>query len=176
MSFYFEDAEAVHRLRTEAAQWRGTGFYPYSKAKGGGVDCVGLCEALLSAAGAIPADLSFPRAPADYSRHVHNDKILNYLRGNVADDPQSTLLARMFAELPKPERKQLSAFRYDYEPQLMPGDVLILKGGVGIFHMPVMLSDRSFIQSAYPDGVSEGDIGDSNYEPFIVAVFRARAL
>lgn len=166
--WFFSDPAAVARLVAEAHALRGKPFHQVTN------DCVWLAERLHVASGSVAA-FNFPRTPTDYSRHVHNDKILDYLRGEHSD-PQSASLAQTFAELPLPEKKQLSAFRFDYEPPFMPGDLLIMRTGKGLYHMPVMITDRAFIQCAYPDGVSEGDILAPNYRGYLIALFRARKI
>jgi hypothetical protein len=82
----------------------------------GGVDCVGFVEEVMREAG-LPR-FEFPRTDHDYSRHVHNDKILDYLRGRV-DDVQSAQLATLFAELPIVDHNPVET--------VMPGDILVLK-------------------------------------------------
>ena len=182
--WFFSDAAAVQRLCTEAESWRNTPFRFGSRAKGigGGTDCVGFCEAVLLAAGAV-TQFNFQRRPEDKSRHVHNDRILNYLRGSARAsrapagaspddlpiDPQSAYLAERFAELP-------SSILDSPSSQFFPGDILILKTGVGLYHMPVMITATAFMQCAFPDGVTEGDITAPNYHDYLVAAFRARAL
>jgi cell wall-associated NlpC family hydrolase len=208
MKAHFDDESHVTALLTEAASWRHTPFRFGSRAKGrtGGTDCVGLCEALLLAAGAVDS-FNFPRHPADMSRHVHNDRILNYLRGRD-DDPQSATLASVFQELnvepfkilnspsslpfaPR-EKRGLAKTRAEaravedaalIDPSIekleisdfLPGDLLLLRTGKGLWHMPVMLSPTAFMQCAFPDGVTEGDITAPNYNEHLVAAFRARA-
>jgi cell wall-associated NlpC family hydrolase len=174
---FFSDAEAVQRLRAAAADWRGTPFHfdARAKGKGGGVDCVGLVEEIMAAAGL--ERFHFKRAPGDNSRHVYNEKILQYLRGQRSDDEgQSKRLAEIFAELPLPEKKKRTAFVHYYEPPFMPGDLIVMKTGRGLYHMPVMLSATAFIHCAFPNGVSEGDILAPNYQDYLVAAFRARSL
>jgi cell wall-associated NlpC family hydrolase len=168
--WFFSSAAAVQQLITECESWRRTPFRFGSRAKGigGGTDCVGFCEAVMLAAGAV-TQFNFPRGPEDNSRHVHNDKILNYLRGKI-DDPQSAYLASRFAELPF--IPQPSAFNLS----LMPGDLLILKTGRGLYHMPIMMSSTAFMQCAYPQGVTEGDITAPNYRAYLVTAFRARGV
>lgn len=163
--WFFSNPEAVVKLRAAAIALRDTPFRAFSNApgRGGGMDCVAFAEALHVAAGVV-APFAFPRTSKDYSRHVHNDKVLNYLRGNV-DDHQSRMLNAIFAELDH----KLADFGF------MPGDVIIMKAGRGQWHLPVMLDARTFVQCAYPDGVSEADITQPDYADAIVAVFRARA-
>lgn len=209
-SWYFTEPKNVTALLTEAATWRHTPFRFNSRSKGrtGGTDCVGLAEALLLAAGAVQ-EFSFPRQPADMSRHVHNDRILNYLRGRD-EDPQSATLAGIFQELnvttalnhgeppvvpsafAAPEKKGRARARAAARvidnaaaaddsieklavTDFIPGDLLILKTGKGLWHMPVMLSPTAFIQCAFPDGVTEGDITSPNYRDYLVTAFRAKA-
>lgn len=114
---------------------------------------------------------SIPRTEADYSRHIHNDRILDYLRGRT-DDPQSLGIAARFAELPVIENDPI-------EP-LMAGDVLVLKHGsertmLGVWHMPVMMTHRKFMHCAPGVGVNEGNIDDSTYRQRLKAHFRARS-
>jgi len=173
---FFSDATRVQALRIAAASWRLTPFRFGSRAKGksGGIDCVGLVEELMASAGI--ERFHFERTPADNSRHVYNEKILNYLRGKIPGDPQSAILHSRFEELaPLPEKKQRTAFIHYYDPPFMPGDLLIMKTGKGLYHMPVLLGQAAFIQCAFPNGVSEGDILAPNYQDYLVAAFRARA-
>lgn len=122
-------------------------------------------------AGAIEP-FTFPRTGADYSRHVHNDRILNVLRGKD-DDPQSATVAARFAEL--------SIIEGDFAETPMPGDILILKDGsertgLGVWHMPVMMTQRKFFHCVPRLGVCEGNIDDPTWRNHLVAHFRARAL
>ncbi len=173
MSWFFDDAEAVQRLCITRDEWAGTPFAPWSRAKGpsGGVDCVGYVEELMAGAG-LPR-LDFPRSAHDYSRNVHNDKILNYLRG-LHEDEQSARLKAIFAEFPVMEN--------DFTEPPMVGDLLILKDqgrhgrtGNGVFHMPVMIGPRKFTHCAPRLGVNEGNIEDPTYRNHLVAHFRARS-
>jgi cell wall-associated NlpC family hydrolase len=173
--WFFADESRVALLLSAAEEWNLTPFRFGSRAKGkdGGIDCVGLVEEIMAAAGI--ERFHFERTPADNSRHVYNEKILDYLRGKYPD-PQSKRLLEIFAELdPLPEKKQRTAFIHYYEPPFLPGDLLIMKTGRGLYHMPVMLTETTFIQCAFPGGVSEGDILAPNYQDYLVAAFRARS-
>ena len=164
MKWFFEDPDRAAALIAEAKTWRGTPFRRGSSAKGagGGIDCVGLDESLLFAVGAVPK-FNFPRdRKRDYSRHVYNDRILKYLRGQF-EDPQSKILASRLAELAK-------------DIALMTGDILILKTGVDLYHMPIVLDPPRFIQCAFPHGVSEADITDPQYRDKLVTIFRVLAV
>jgi hypothetical protein len=170
-AWFFSDPERVTLLRNEADEW----YRPYTpfrrnshaKGAGGGTDCVGFDEAVLKAAGAIPWDIYFPRSRRDYSPHVMNDRILKCLRGQ-ADDPQSATLATIFAELPADSIKSYT--------DVLPGDICIMKSGVGLYHMPIVIDPPRCMQCAYPDGVSELDLFDPQYNEKLITVFRARAL
>lgn len=179
MSWFFDDAAAVQRLCDAAAAWMETPFREFSRAPGrtGGVDCVGLCEELMKAAGVC--EFQFPREQSDYQGHAPG-KILRYLRGRVPDDPRAVLLAEIFAEiaLPVPQgptqtRRQTLAWNPPKE-LFLPGDLLILKSD-GLFHMPIMLGGRRFISAVYRVGVIDGDIHDPSYSRHFVALFRARS-
>jgi len=182
--WFFEDEDAVVRLRELAKRLHGTPFRPYSCAPGrdGGMDCVGMCEYVMAHVGVI-GHLSFPRAPADYAGHLHNDKILRYLRGQ-SNDSQSHTLANHFAEIPVsslpvvaavPAAKSLAGAT-PAATGLMAGDILLLKAELpGVWHMPIMLDARNFFHCAAPDGVTEADIEQHDYRKHVRAVFRARA-
>ena len=178
--WFFESAAAVQRLCEAAAIWRDTPFRADSRAPGrtGGVDCVGLCEELMKAAGVC--EFEFPREQSDYQGHAPG-KILRYLRGRVADDPRSAHLARIFAEisLPAPQGPTLTRrHTVPWNPPrelFVPGDLVICKSD-GLFHMPIMLGGRQFISAVRDQGVIEGDIHDPSYSRHFVALFRARAL
>lgn len=170
MRFYFEDAEAVQRLRKAAAEWLGTPFRPFSRAIGsdGGIDCVGLAEELMVAAGAVRAgDFAFARSAADYQSARLELRVLKVLRGQAADDPQSRRLAAIFTEL------RLPADRENIHPAIfMPGDLIVLRQG-GQFHIPVMLGDRQFVHCSAHSRVAYGDLHDPTYSQHIDAAFRA---
>jgi cell wall-associated NlpC family hydrolase len=177
-TYFFEDAAAQQRLCNAAAEWPDTPFREFSKApgRGGGVDCVGLCEALMAAAGVC--EFSFPREQSDYQGHAPG-KILRYLRGRIADDPRSARLAEIFAEipLPAPQGPVLRGKGIPWNPPkelFMPGDLVICKSD-GLFHMPIMLRGRRFISAVHTQGVIEGDIHDPSYSRHFVALFRARS-
>jgi cell wall-associated NlpC family hydrolase len=164
--WYFSDPEKSKALILEAEDWyqKRTPWRRNSCAKGagGGSDCAFFAQAVLQHAGAIPR-FSFPRRPRDYSPHIYNEKILGYLRGTI-HDPQSRVLAAIFAELPP-----------DTWP-LMTGDLIAMKSGVELYHFPIVTEPPRFVQCAAPEGVSKGDAGDPFYRKMIVAVFRARSL
>jgi cell wall-associated NlpC family hydrolase len=200
--FFFSNAAAVQRLRTEAASWIGTPFWPDAKAKGkgGGIDCVGLVEEVLGAAG-VAGDRTFlfPRTSADFQSHRTELRILKMLRGQFPDDPQSAALAAIFEELPLPEvdsdapaamlkyerprpmmrEKMLQKAAKSVEnlsvDRLMPGDLLILRNA-GEFHLPIVLEGRIFIHCSRPFGAQLGDIHDPTFSFHLDAHFRARAL
>lgn len=171
--FFFDDAEAVQRLRNAFAEWRGTPFRPFSRAKGegGGIDCVGFAEELLHAAGAVEK-FTFPRSSADYqgNAELRAAKVLRYLRGEIEDDAQSAELARRFAELELPVERVTNPNGLLFQP----GDLLVLQHG-SMFHLPVTLDGRRFAHCAYPNGVDEGNIHDPTFSRHLVAHFRARA-
>lgn len=164
MKYFFDDLENVDLLRAAAQQCHGTPFRKGSCAPGvgGGMDCVALCEFILFTSGAVP-QFQFPRRDRDYSPHVANDRILKYFRGQIEDDRQSAMLKKRFAEL-------------NSDVDLMPGDVLVMKDGVALYHLPIVIDPPRCLQCASPDGVSECDAGDPQYREKIVTIFRARAL
>jgi len=170
--WFFEDQDRVTLLHKEAAEWIGTPFRKFSRAKGpgGGVDCVGLCEALMIAAGLIREnDFLFPRESADYQGHSPARKILKYLRGKEWRDEQSTKLARMFAEIELPPETG------NLNPEIfLAGDIVVLQKE-GQFHLPVILEGRRFINAVPWIGVSEGDMHDPTFSTHIAALFRARS-
>jgi hypothetical protein len=193
--WYFDDATRVQRLRNECESWRGTPFHFGSSAKGGGAYCVGFCKSVFVAVGVVK-EFNITPGPEDMSLHVHNDKILNFLRG-AADDPQSKILSSVFAELTLPAQRsdglpanptgcnrgeiklveQTSIGGAQAPPiSFLPGDLVLLRTGKGLWHMLVMLSPTAFMQCACPDGVTEGDITAPNYREHLVAAFRARKL
>jgi len=175
MKWFFEDLEAVDRLRREAKEWLfpPTPFRKFSRAKGrgGGVDCVGLAEALMIAAGVLKEnEFIFPRSDADYSSAATVPKVLRYLRGHEWRDSQSAKLARIFAEIPM-------GFKTTVNPPaalFVPGDLLILRNG-GVFHVPVIIEGRHFVNAIPEVGVREGNIHDPTFSQYLIALFRAKA-
>src|SRR4051812_44163016 len=125
MTFFFSDAGAVQRLRNAAAEWHRTPFRPFSRAKGidGGIDCIGLVEEMMIAAGVVQrGDFAFDRASADYQSNRLELRVLKMLRGEYPDDPQSQRLSSIFTELRLPnDRENLNPAIF------MPGDLLVLR-------------------------------------------------
>jgi cell wall-associated NlpC family hydrolase len=175
--WFFRLPDRVAALHAEIESWRNTPFAPGAQVKGegGGADCAGFDQAVLAALGAIPQNLQFPRDETDYQPSLHK-KVLRYLRGSIADDPQSRRLAQIFAELPAPAKECISTFRFHYiDPVLMAGDLLIISWS-GWWHMPIMLDHHRFAHCAAPLGVGHGDLCDPSFNARIKAVFRARDL
>lgn len=174
IEWFFADPERAALFLAEALSWEGT---PYgegrAKGRGGAIDCVGFPEETMAAAGI--ERFNFPREEADYRPHVHNNKILDYLRG-LHPDPQSAVLAARFAELDVDETIPDLKWPEEVFTNLMMGDLLIMRSDKGIWHMPVMLDSREFMHSAYPLGVTRADVTPPNYRKAIKALFRARAL
>lgn len=185
-AWFFDDATAVQKLRTEAvgpdgkSGWLDTPYFKFSCVKGrdGGVDCAGLPRPLFVAAGLGASYLDagllfeFQRTSADYQSHRTMFRILRLLRGEMAAvDPQSAALAEIFAELelPKESLCNLPPERF------MPGDLLVLRQG-GQFHLPIVLDGRVFIHCFSPGGVQLGDIHDPTFSKHLDAHFRARAI
>jgi cell wall-associated NlpC family hydrolase len=165
--YFFDDPDRVIALQLEAQSWIGTPFREYSKAKGkaGGVDCVNLCECLLTAVGVGGAKrFSFPATPMDYSQHCDRSVILEFLRGE-AKDRQSKRLAKIFVELLPPV----------LAITIMPGDLLAFKIGRAVHHVAVALDERRFIHTFRGIGTITSDITDSTFEKRLHTVFRARA-
>lgn len=170
--FYFENPEPRQRLCNAVAEWYRTPFRPFSRVKGsdGGVDCIGLVEELMIAAGVVQrGDFAFARNAADYQSNRLEARVLKMLRGEYSDDAQSQRLASIFTELRLPDdRNNL------YPAIFMPGDLLVLRSG-GQFHMPVILDSPWFVHCASPMGVDLGHLHDTTYSQHIDAAFRARA-
>jgi cell wall-associated NlpC family hydrolase len=170
MTFHFDNAEPRQLLCNAAAEWLHTPFRPFSRAKGidGGIDCIGLVEEMMIAAGVVQhGDFAFDRASADYQSNRLELRVLKMLRGAYPDDPQSQRLSSIFTELRLPEDRE------NLHPAIfMPGDLLVLRQG-GQFHMPIMLEGRRFVHCAQPMGVDYGDLHDTTYSQHIDAAFRA---
>lgn len=172
MTWHFEDPAAVARLLAAAEAWElaGTPFREFSRAMGGGIDCVGYAEELFIAAGAVKrGDFEFARTMADYQSHRLELRILRMLRGQVAEDPQSLRLGAIFAEIAVPENTTNIDPAY-----FLSGDLLVLRSG-GEMHLPVMLIDRNMTHCARPLGVQISDIHDPTFSDHLDAIFRARA-
>ena len=175
---YFDDPERAAALHREARSWIGTPFrecyHDFStdvKGAGGGVDCVGLAQEIMRRVGAVDKFV-FEREPADYQPHQSGDKILEWLRGNVAD-PESVRLGAIFEELEIPDAvtDPDAPTPRDF---FKPGDICVLRHG-SLFHLPVIYDDDLHFVNALPRlGVVEGTIQDSTYSSHLVAVFRLR--
>ena len=176
----FSEPELAARFCAAGRSWVGTPFAGHSRAKGvgGGIDCVGFIEEWFAEAVPAAPRFNFPRSDADYKSHCHNTKILEYLRGQHPD-PQSKVLAAFFQELtdldtlvPVPKWPD----NLVRNTGLMTGDLLVIKAQIpGVWHLPAMLDDRSFLHCAYPLGVTEADITQHEFRSRLKAAFRARA-
>lgn len=166
MKWLFEDVDLVARMQSELLSWLGTPFRPHSKAKGatGGVDCIGLCEAVYVDLG-ICSGFNFPRTPMDYSMHQDNSIMLDYLRGQAWRDPQSARLAHMFAEIHLSSQPYLN---------LLTGDLLAFRIGKCVHHLAIAFDAKRFLHCFSQIGVTEANIDDQTYRSRIVAIFRAR--
>lgn len=177
---FFLDPDRAARFRAIWKTWDGTPFAAHSRAKGpgGGIDCVAVQEETLFEVGAVPR-FHFPRSDGDYKSHVHNTRILAFVRGQDPD-PQSAVLAERFAELtnldelvPIPNWPERQVFNTG----LMTGDLAVIQSMIpGVWHLVAMQDDRIFKHCAYPLGVTEGDITQREYRDRLKAVFRCRAL
>jgi hypothetical protein len=178
-----------------------------SKGKGGGIDCVGFIEENHAAAGIerfnFPREegdfhphnhndkiLNFLRGKATIDNGLAPDEPQVVKSGNVTIsvespaaekrviDPQSKILAARFAELNVEEMFEKSkTWPHPIMTRLMPGDMVIMRGGIGIWHITSMLDERNFIHCAWPGGVTQPtDITPPNYQKAVKAIFRARLL
>jgi len=173
--WYFDDPVAVDRLLASCDSCLGTPWHFGSRAKGktGGMDCSALPEIVMFESGVVPK-FKFERRKRDISRHVLNERMVNYFRG-LDDDSQSAVLAAHFAELDANEIREFDFTSSDPIP-VMPGDICILKTGKGLYHLFIMMRGTAAIHCAAPDGVTEATIDARNYREHLVAAFRARAL
>jgi hypothetical protein len=152
MTWYFDDPVNVRLLLDAADEWKGTPFRKFSRAKGPG-----------------DGEFLFSRSDADYSSAAALPRVIHYLRGQVADDPQSARLAELFAEIEIPDNTTNIAPDF-----FLPGDLLVLRRK-GQFHVPVILARRQFINAVPALGVIEGDIHNPEFSDHLIALFRARA-
>ncbi len=180
---FFDDQQAAKKLRDEALSWIGTPFRELSglddtsqlshlKGQGGGIDCIGLPQAIFYAIGATKRKWIFPRELSDYGISDLGGKFLDWLRGKVSD-PQSQALMEMFLELDVPNAvvEVKAECPRDF---FKPGDLLVLQHA-NLFHMPVIYDDDLHFVNALPRlGVVEGTIQDSTYSSHLVAVFRLK--
>jgi hypothetical protein len=186
---YFDDPQTAITLREEAISWIGTPFRQYYqqdiekqralrpdiafdlKGIGGGIDCIGLVQEILSRIGATE-HFVFKRESADYQSHQLGEKVLDWFRGKL-DDPQSKRLAEIFVELDIPDiiKNPNAATPRDF---FKPGDICVLKNWA-LFHLPIIFDDDLHFVNAIPRvGVVEGTIQDSTYSVHLVAVFRLK--
>jgi hypothetical protein len=177
---YFDDKAQAKALYDEARSWLGTPFRQYYqqagvfrelKGIGGGIDCVGLAQEIMSRIGATERFV-FTRMPADYQPHQSGEKILDWFRGKT-DDPQSKRLAELFVELQIPD-SVTDPDAVTPRDFFKPGDICVLKHG-SLFHLPIIIDDHLHFVNALPRaGVIQGTIQDSTYSRHLVAVFRLK--
>jgi hypothetical protein len=191
--WFFDSPAAVAKLLRAVEKRKNTPWAENSRAcgPGGGYDCENYIEDIALEVGVIDGPFDFPRTDSDFRSHVHNTKFLNYLRGKFVIpsevegprcetiDPRSLRLAQIFAELDIDELVPIARWPDELvrSTGLMPGDLLVIKAHIpGVWHLPMMISDRTFTHCAAPDGVSQGDVTQGDYRSQLRAAFRARAV
>lgn len=176
--YFFDNPDRVAALLRAVEKRKNTPWAENSRAPGpgGGYDCENYIEDIALEVSLINEPFAFPRADSDFRGHAHNTKFLNYLRGEI-DDPRSARLAEIFVELDIEALVPVASWpdKIVRTTGLMPGDLLIVKAKTpGVWHLPMMISDRTFTQCAYPLGVSRGDVTQGDYRSRLKAAFRAR--
>jgi hypothetical protein len=175
--FYFEDAAAVQRLCSDAADARESArrsasilgcAWPHRRH-----DCIGCAKYLLVRAGAI-ANVQISRdTDADYENHAFGDRFLQWMRGET-DNDVSRYLHERFAEIRMPDLREMNPVRW----LVMPGDLIVLQHKQ-LVHLPIVLNDQLpfDIISALPRiGVKIGTLQDTTFRQHFKALFRARAI
>ena len=185
MSWFFSDPDHVAALLAAIDECRGTPWAPFGRVpgRGGGLDCLGFVEYALATAGVGQGyTFSFRRTDADYQTARSYARILHFLRGEDAD-PQSQFLSEIFAEISLPipqgpsveDRGKPMRWINPDVSLFMPGDLGVLRDG-GMFHLPVFIGGRDFVDCVKGKGVENGNIHDPSYSNYLVALFRPRVL
>lgn len=139
MSWFFDKAENVDRLRTELLSWVGTGFRQNACRKGVCVDCVQFVQSALQAVGAV-APMAFPA----YTVYHGGAEMLPLVLGNL----KAQSLAQVWAaKVSVPVRQAgccgdegetVLVEQPNTEPaSLMAGDVVFFSSGKAWHHLAI---------------------------------------
>lgn len=187
---FFDDPEKQALLLAVIAGWQGTPFARFSQAKGphGGIDCEKYAELVYVEVGVLDAPVEVPHTEADYNLTLHNNRLLDFIRGKAAD-PRSAGIGARFAELPvrefRFEQRAAEAFGSRkiqmFHERPMIGDLVIGRNetaavrdhGENLWHIGIMTGPTKFTNCTVL-GVREGSIQDITYHRHFCAHFRPR--
>lgn len=148
MKPYFDDKEAVKRLRAAAQEWLGTPFSPRQAAKGMGVDCIQLAHQLVCVAAGFDYDFQ----PGTYSMQETLHATESRLLATLQAAPQFQFLEKTATP--------------------MAGDLPLITIGKAPHHIGVMLDGRSFVHAFQRVGVITSQLDDSTYSTRLHCFFR----
>jgi cell wall-associated NlpC family hydrolase len=153
MTSYFSTPERISALRTAAERWQGTPFAPAAAVCGprGGACCHRLVVAVLAEAG-------FPLAQGEVP-----DGVLNRATHHVGSIMADWLRAH-------PDRfAEITPAGLD---TVQPGDLLLLRLGVGAHHVALALDRGEVIQTWQGIGAHIAQLSDRRTAKRLMAVFR----
>ncbi len=153
MKLFFDSPESHMKLQAEADSWRGTPFFPHSRAKGrgGGVDCVNICHELYVACGVMER-CQIPSFPMDWSNHQSESVLLKFL------ETLPNLKGRLKKLPPTSES--------------LPGDLLAFEIGKCVHHLGVCLPKKKFIHCLKPYGILLTAIHEKEFSERLKWIFR----
>ena len=153
MKLYFDTPERLDKLQAEAESWRGTPFFPHSRAKGkgGGVDCVNICHEIYTGCGVMER-CEIPPFPMDWSSHKSESVLLKFLE----------TLPKTKGRLEKLPPTALA----------LPGDLLAFEIGKCVHHLGVRLQRNRFIHCLKPYGVLLTPANEEEFSERLKWIFR----
>lgn len=141
MTPFFSTPDRIAALRAAAERWQGTPFAPGGRAAcgpRGGASCHRLVIAVVSEAGVPWSQEEVPDAPLNRAAHHHGSLMADWLRAH----------RDRFAEITLSD-SQPSAL--GSQPSLadlvQPGDVLLIRHGIGVHHAAAALDRGEIIQT-----------------------------
>lgn len=160
MTPYFSTAARCLALRAEAVEWLETPFRENSAARGlrGGADCLRLAEELAIALGVITERGAFPATPMDYSLHVKESKITEWLDG-LADDPHSQMIATIYK-------------RIEQGAPAAAGDLVCFRVGHCVAHLGTALDAHWMSHTMRPIGADIVRFDDATFKDRLEVVYR----
>lgn len=157
MTPFFTTPERIAALRLAAERWTRTPFAPAGAVWGprGGACCHRLAIAVEGEAGVPFSQAEVPDAPLNRAAHHPGSLMADWLRAHGA----------RFAEITASTPEQLSEL-------VQPGDILLIRHGVGVHHAAVALDRGEVLQTLQGIGAHIAQPVDRRMRQRLWAVFR----
>ena len=150
---YFNTSERIAALQQAAASWDGTPFAPSSAVKGrdGGVCCHRLAIGVVADAGFPVTQVEIPDGVLNRATHHAGSIIADWLR----------LHPDRFQEIAEPS-----------SDKVLPGDILLIKLGLGAHHAGVVIDAHRMIHSWQQQGAHIIRYDTGKFSERVAHIFR----